>query len=215
MMNAMEIYNKLARPPKEALKSIGGGRLKGMTDIKPQWRIKISTENFGLCGFGWKYTIDKTWSEPAINNEVMCFAIISLYLKIDGEWSEAIPGVGGSQIVELEKNYDFKDKQNTPNEPKKVPYANDEGYKMAVTDALSVAFKMVGVAADIYMGNWDGTKYKDDLPEAQDIDYFLQAIVGAKDKDELKTVYEKAYRSFGKNDLLDSMKNQRKAELGL
>jgi hypothetical protein len=202
MMDAMEIYNKLARPPKEALKSIGGGRLKGMTDIKPQWRIKAMTEVFGLCGEGWTYTIDKVWTEPGGNNDVMCFAIVSVSIKDKdtGNWNVSFPGIGGSQIVEKESS---------------GLHTNDEGYKMAVTDALSVAFKMVGVAADIYMGNWDGTKYKDDLPEAQDIDYFLQAIVGAKDKDELKTVYEKAYRSFGKNDLLDSMKNQRKAELGL
>jgi len=30
---------------------------------------------------------------------------------------------------------------------------------MAVTDALSVALKMLGVAADIYLGRWDGSKY--------------------------------------------------------
>lgn len=48
-----------------------------------------------------------------------------------------------------------------------------------------------------------------------DIDYFLQAIIGAKDKDELKSVYEQAYKAFGNNDLLTSMKDQRKKELGL
>jgi hypothetical protein len=39
-------------------------------------------------------------------------------------------------------------------------HSNDEGYKMAITDALSVAMKSLGVAADIYMGLWDGSKYK-------------------------------------------------------
>lgn len=199
-MDAMQIYNKLARPPKEALKSIGGGRLKGMTDIKPQWRIKALTENFGLCGFGWTYTIDKVWSEPGADHDVMCFAIVSVKIKDGDTWGEPFPGIGGSQIVEKES---------------KGLHTNDEGYKMAVTDALSVAFKMVGVAADIYMGNWDGTKYKDEVSEAKDIDYFLQAIIGAKDKDELKSTYEQAYKSFGNNDLLTSMKDQRKKELGL
>lgn len=37
---------------------------------------------------------------------------------------------------------------------------------MAMTDALSVAFKAVGVAADIYLGNYDGSKYLRDLSEA-------------------------------------------------
>lgn len=31
---------------------------------------------------------------------------------------------------------------------------------MATTDALSVAMKMLGVAAEIYLGNFDGSKYK-------------------------------------------------------
>ena len=40
-------------------------------------------------------------------------------------------------------------------------HINDEAYKMAVTDALSVALKMLGVGADVYMGLYDGSKYKD------------------------------------------------------
>ncbi|MHA1280854.1 MAG: hypothetical protein ACTSQ8_27265, partial [Candidatus Helarchaeota archaeon] len=40
-------------------------------------------------------------------------------------------------------------------------YSNDEAYKMALTDALSVAMGRIGIAADIYMGKWDGSKYSD------------------------------------------------------
>ena len=43
--------------------------------------------------------------------------------------------------------------------------ASDEAYKMAITDALSVALKVLGVAADIYAGLWDGSKYLDELPQ--------------------------------------------------
>ena len=32
---------------------------------------------------------------------------------------------------------------------------------MAITDALSVAMKMIGVAADIYAGRWDGSRYNE------------------------------------------------------
>ena len=37
---------------------------------------------------------------------------------------------------------------------------NDEALKMATTDALSVAMKQLGVAADVYMNNMDGSKYQ-------------------------------------------------------
>ena len=44
MKDAISIYESLARPPKDALKEIGGGKLKGLTDINPQWRYKVMTE---------------------------------------------------------------------------------------------------------------------------------------------------------------------------
>ena len=141
----MFVYKQVDIVPQEAIKDIGAGRLKGMSDINPMWRIKIMTQTFGPCGFGWKYTIDKQWTEQW-GNEVKCFINLSLYIKIDGEWSEAIQGTGGSAMVAIERN---------------GAYVNDEAYKMALTDALSVAMKSLGVGANIYFGkDVDyGTKY--------------------------------------------------------
>ena len=48
----LELYNAVREVPKEAQKAIGAGRLKGMTDINPMWRIKVLTEQFGICGRG-------------------------------------------------------------------------------------------------------------------------------------------------------------------
>ena len=42
-MNNLEIYNKFSDVPVNAQKLIGAGRLKGMTDINPMWRIKVLT----------------------------------------------------------------------------------------------------------------------------------------------------------------------------
>lgn len=103
-MENMEIYNKLRSVPQEALKTIGAGRLKGMSDINPMWRIKALTENFGMCGFGWKYEITKQWTEAGAENEVRAFCNINLYVKVDGEWSAPIPGTGGSSFVTMERN---------------------------------------------------------------------------------------------------------------
>ena len=147
-----EIYERLSKPPAEALKTITGGRLNGFTDIKPQWRIQALTDVFGLCGEGWKYSIDRIWSEPGQGGELLAFALVSLqYKRPDGQWSEPVPGIGGSMLVASEKG---------------GLHSSDEGYKMAVTDALSVACKAIGVAAAVYMGEWTGSKYKDDPPPA-------------------------------------------------
>ena len=144
MSENMRIWEAVCRPPATALKRIAGGRLKGMTDINPQWRIQMMTERFGPIGTGWYYDVLNKWTEPGAGDEVLCFVDINVYIKDGGEWSKPIYGLGGSKLVSKESG---------------GMYSNDEGYKMALTDALSVAMKELGVAADIYKGLWDGSKY--------------------------------------------------------
>lgn len=146
----MKLWNALARPPVTALKEIKGGRLSGMTDVNPQWRYQAMTEHFGMCGVGWKYEIDKLWTEPGADGEVLGFAQVSVRVRLDGTWSDSIIGLGGNHLITKEKG---------------GLHNNDECWKMAVTDALSAALKMLGVAADIYAGRWDGSKFKDE-PQA-------------------------------------------------
>ena len=130
----LEYYNRLKVVPPEALRTIQSGRLKGKSDINPMWRIKAMTENFGICGIGWKYIITKQWTET-FGSEVKAYCNIDLFIKVNGEWSDAIQGTGGSSEVTMERN---------------GAYVSDECYKMALTDALSVAMKALGVAADVY-----------------------------------------------------------------
>lgn len=143
---ALEIYESLARPPADALRQIQGGKLNGKTDINPQWRYKAMTEKFGLVGIGWKYEVQKLWFEAGAGSEKLAFAQVAVFVKDGDAWSEPIVGIGGSKLIQFEKG---------------AAVSNDEGYKMAVTDAFSTALKMLGVAADIYAGRWDGTKYND------------------------------------------------------
>lgn len=142
-MDNLKIYNAVAAVPKEAQKKIGAGRLKGMTDINPMWRIKTLTEQFGVCGIGWKYVITDKRIVDGADGVVCAFVDIDLYVRVDGEWSEAIPGTGGSQLVQTEKN---------------GKHTNDECFKMALTDALSVACKALGFGADVYWAS-GRTKY--------------------------------------------------------
>lgn len=147
-MKAIEIYKGLSQPPATALRQIQAGDLKGKTDINPQWRYEAMTEQFGLVGLGWKYEIQKLWTEPGANGETLAFAQVAVFIRAPEtkEWSDAIVGIGGSKLI---------------NKFSQGPKSNDEGYKMAVTDAFSTSLKMIGVAADIYAGKWDGSKYND------------------------------------------------------
>ena len=151
----MVLWNKFKQPPPEVLKTITGVRgMQGMTDINPQWRIQALTEEFGQCGVGWKYEIDDLWNVDGSEGQVMCFAKILLYtvqsLKENENseyWSQPIPGVGGSMLITKESA---------------GLHTCDEGYKMAITDALSVACKALGIGADVYLGKMDGETPKSD-----------------------------------------------------
>lgn len=138
----LELYNKARIVPTEAKKTIAAGRLKGYTDINPMWRIKKLTELFGVCGIGWYADIVRTWLEEG-ENETVANVEIKLYIKVDGEWSKGISGIGASKFVCQES---------------KGAYDNDESYKCAYTDALSVACKQLGIGADVYFEK-DTDKY--------------------------------------------------------
>lgn len=62
----------------------------------------------------------------------------------DGKWSQPISGTGGSRLATNERS---------------GVYVSDECYKMATTDALSVACKNLGIGADVY---WKEGKTKYD-----------------------------------------------------
>ena len=116
-MEPLGIYNQLKHVPADALKPIVGGRLKGKSDISPQWRLEMMTEVFGAIGFGWNYKV--TRSELVFNEqtkETCCFVDVELTVKYADELSLPIFGTGGSKFVEQESS---------------KMYCSDECYKMA------------------------------------------------------------------------------------
>lgn len=152
-MGNLDLYNKLKVVPSEAIKPIQNGRLKGKSDINPMWRIKTMTEHFGVCGIGWKYVITKQWTET-YGTETKAYCNIDLFVKVDGQWSDAIQGTGGSSEVTMERN---------------GSYVSDECYKMALTDALSVAMKALGVGADIYFEKGKSMDYSSKYAMQEDL----------------------------------------------
>lgn len=148
MEQNMLLYNKFMNTPKEAQKTIKGGRLNGFTDINPMWRFKMLTEAFGPCGIGWKYEITDQRIVPGPDGKSAAFVDILLFYKQDGQWSEGIPGIGGSAFVAKESS---------------GLHMSDECFKMALTDAIGTACKALGMSADIYFSN-DRTKYNTQNP---------------------------------------------------
>ena len=153
----MRFYGQVQDTPQEARKEIAAGRLKGYTDINPMWRIKKLTEIFGPVGYGWWTQNEKYDLHTCSNGEVAVFCTLELII-VDPETNEQshpITGIGGNKVISNERN---------------GVYCNDEAYKMAYTDALSIACKALGFSHDIYYQK-DRTKYtalsSDDAPAAE------------------------------------------------
>lgn len=172
-MENLELYNKVREVPQDAKKTISAGRIKGFTDINPMWRIKCLTEQFGSCGIGWYYKTVEKWTET-VGDEICAFVMIELYVLYDGKWSQPISGTGGSRLATKERS---------------GVYVSDECYKMATTDALSVACKNLGIGADVY---WKEGKTKYDQTGSA--------------SNELSNTYISALRSYMKTNGLDEKK---------
>lgn len=152
-MDNMELFRQFEKTADEAKKPIEAGRLKGFTDINPMWRFKRLTEVFGPVGIGWKFVITEKQIVPGADGVVSAFVDILLFYKLNGEWSDGIPGTGGSAFVAKES---------------KGLYTSDECYKMALSDAIGTACKALGMSADIYFSK-DRSKYTtaQDEPETK------------------------------------------------
>ena len=133
----LEIYELGRSVPAEAQKPFNNGKFSG-TDINPMWRIKKLTEIFGPAGIGWY--VDNVCERCEEHGDVTIAVVtLELFIKVNGEWSKPIYGTGGNVLLLKGQT-------------------SDEGYKMAYTDALSVACKALGIGADIWFAQ-DKTKY--------------------------------------------------------
>lgn len=142
--NNLDLYDRLRTVPDSACREITSGELAGFTNITPQWRIETLTREFGPCGIGWYYDRPEYRFEKTDDGEVICFCSTNLYVRYNNEWSKPIPGEGGNKLVSKSNG---------------VATANDECCKMAFTDALSTAAKMLGLAADVYYKEGRDGKY--------------------------------------------------------
>lgn len=129
----LSIWQQLATTDKAFTKEFKrGGGFSG-TDINPQWRMMRLTEVFGPVGTGWGYDVEKVWAET-IGGEVYHFAMLRLWYDQTGERAYTGQQIGGTAAG------------RTP----------DEGYKMAITDALGKCASQLGLGADVYLGQFDG-----------------------------------------------------------
>lgn len=120
------------------------GGFKG-TAIKPQWMIKRLTEYFGPVGQGWGMGQPCFETVRSDEGEVLVYCTVECWHT---SRENVFWGVGGDKVVSRNRNGVFHD---------------DEAFKKAFTDAVGNAFKFLGVAADVHMGQFDDSKYVQEM----------------------------------------------------
>jgi hypothetical protein len=146
--NNLRLWERHCVTPPAATKSFKKGGWQG-TDINPAYRLRCLTELFGPQGTGWGWTIHERWREdwPSrvkdgdqwVDYMAPCaFVMLSLWYIEGGERKECSPQIGGTEC----------------------DLAPDEVWKMSITDAIGKCCLALGIAADVYLGQFDG-KYRD------------------------------------------------------
>ena len=144
MAGKTDLWDRLSKTnPEHTKKFQRAGGFKG-TAINPIYSIHRMTEEFGPCGEGWGMNEPK-FQVVETNDETLVYCTVGMW---HGNRDKLVFGVGGDKAMGKNKNGVFTD---------------DEAFKKSYTDALTNAFKMVGVSADVYMGLFDDNKYVSEL----------------------------------------------------
>lgn len=139
------IWKALKRTDPKATKPFQrAGGFRG-TQIDPAWRLQMMTEVFGPVGKGWGFE-QLEWTIA----ERMVFICARVWIAdpVTGEKYYTGPQWGGTELVR--KSRDGSERPD------------DESFKMSMTDAIGKCFLQLGLAADIYLGMFDDSKYRED-----------------------------------------------------
>lgn len=141
----LTLWNALKRTDPRATKPFQrSGGFRG-TQIDPTWRLQMMTEMFGPVGQGWGYE-QSEWTVV----ERMVFVCVKVWYRapVTGEVVWTGPQWGGTELV--------RRRRDGSEEP------NDEAFKMSITDAVGKCLVQIGLAADVHMGQFDDSKYREE-----------------------------------------------------
>lgn len=141
----LRYWNRLKRTDPKATKPFTrAGGFRG-TQIDPTWRLQMMTETFGPVGQGWGWE-QLEWTVV----ERMVFICVRAWYRdpVSGEVCWTGPQWGGTEMIRKRRDG--------------VEAPDDECFKMSMTDALGKCLVQLGLGADIHMGQFDDSKYREE-----------------------------------------------------
>lgn len=152
-MKNMEIWDQVKKTDLKWTKESSGGA--GLTSINGMYCTMRATELFGPCGLGWGYEVLEERIDDGVQQKHQSGDYVTkthtikikLWYKV-GEDRGEIVHFGHTPYIMRSKHGAYQD---------------DEAPKKSLTDAIKKCLSMIGVGADIHLGQFDDQSYKADL----------------------------------------------------
>ena len=203
MSNHLDLWNRFADIDPAFTKEIAGKDYRG-TSPNPHYVIQCLTEMFGPVGVGFGWEVEQDEFTP-IGEEVLHWCRIRFWHTDRSNWFSAY---GQTKALMKTKNGLRLD---------------EDAPKKSLTDAITKAASQIGIAANIFLGRWDDSKYVAEVnaeyrqeerktdPAAKAVEY----INGADTLADLKQRYENLPEAMMDNAAVIAAVNVRKAQLKL
>ena len=203
MSNNLDLWNRFADIDPAFTKPITGKDYRG-TSPNPHYVIQCLTEMFGPVGVGYGWEVEQDEFTP-IGEEVLHWCRIRFWHT---DRSNGFSAYGQTKALMKTKNGLRLD---------------EDAPKKSLTDAITKAASQIGIAANIFLGRWDDSKYVAEVnaeyrqeerktdPAAKAVEY----INGADSLAELKRQYDNLPEPMKDNAAVIAAVNVRKAQLKL
>ena len=203
MSNHLDLWNRFADIDPAFTKPITGKDYRG-TSPNPHYVIQCLTEMFGPVGVGFGWEVEQDEFTP-IGEEVLHWCRIRFWHT---DRSNGFSAYGQTKALMKTKNGLRLD---------------EDAPKKSLTDAITKAASQIGIAANIFLGRWDDSKYVAEVnaeyrqeerktdPAAKAVEY----INGADSLAELKRQYDNLPEPMKDNAAVIDAVNVRKAQLKL
>jgi len=154
IMNNMEIWDRVKKTDLKYTKE-GGKETNFLTSINGLYCAMRATEVFGICGIGWGWDIlEERYDQGVLHkHENGDYHAVTHTIKIKlwfviGEKRGEIPHFGHTPYI-MRSTFGA--------------YMDNEAPKKSLTDAIKKCLSMIGVGADIHLGQMDDQSYKASL----------------------------------------------------
>lgn len=165
MNENMKFWESVKKTDPNRVKPITGKQYKGNSP-QPYYLVERMTECFGMCGIKWGLNIINERMERLTDTDVLHVAVVELWYYHEGNKGTI------TQIGQTKACYKTKDGGMM---------VDEDAPKKSITDAMTKCMSYLGFAGDIFSGQWDDSKYVQELTnefnKAKITDERLQAAI--------------------------------------